>query len=70
MHGTPVNLLQIPPNVMQVITNGLQRGKESSCRFTQDGKTVADLVKVLDAKDKNCVVEKDLEVRTRQWRIC
>lgn len=62
VHGTPVSLLQIPSNVMQQIMNAMQRGKDAYCRFTQDGKNVADLPKILDVRDRLCVGEKDLEV--------
>lgn len=64
IHGTPLNLLQIPANVMQTIGAALQSGKEFFCRFTQDGKNVSDLGKILNVRDRTCVGEKDLEVKS------
>ncbi|KFD68623.1 hypothetical protein M514_00355 [Trichuris suis] len=62
INGTPVSVLQIPQSVRERIIAALKDSKTFVARFTQDGKTVSDLVKSLSAKDRISLSACDLEV--------
>ncbi|XGW19839.1 hypothetical protein V3C99_003570 [Haemonchus contortus] len=61
MFGTPVAMLQIPESVKMRIKSDITAGL-SSTRFTQDGLSVDELRKKLDADDANTLCHKEVEV--------
>ncbi|PIO62459.1 homeobox domain protein, partial [Teladorsagia circumcincta] len=61
MFGTPVSMLQIPDSVKMRIKSDITAGL-SSTRFTQDGLSVDELRKKLDAEDARTLCHKEVEV--------
>lgn len=61
-HGTPLALLQVPATALQEISKKLADGKANVARFSQDGKTLADLKSIVSEQDHACAQTNDVEV--------
>ncbi len=65
IYGTPVNMLQIPAPVMQLISARMRDTSVPSVKFTQDGMKADELARILtNPKDFACAGDHDMEVRT------
>lgn len=62
MYGTPLSLLQLPPNILPEITSKLNQMGISSVRFMQDGRSIDELRPVLSDYDFKMISESDVEV--------